>query len=345
VNSPGSETGSETRTPDRTPLPRPVSIALRVIAAVACLVLVARLVGSDRLMRALRAVEPMWFAAAVLVTAVAQVTSALRWAAIARGLGMVAPNRPLLSAYAQGIAANALLPGATLSGDTLRSVRLRRLGNPIARAALSVLIDRASGLWVLCALSAIALASWFAWGVRGDPAAVADDRIWPALAALPAAAWVVPYGAGLLLILVAPWLPWHAPMIGAGFARVRALLARLHGAVLNSRRVLVRSLPSSIVVQVLSAAALWLCARAIGALASYPSVLAIAAPLFIAAALPLSIGGFGPREATALFVFPLIGVAPDAGVAAAALYGVAALVLGLAAAPLLAWSVAHDGLR
>src|SRR5262249_9180459 len=148
-----------------------------------CLVLVARVIGSDRLLQQLRAVEPSWFVAAVAVSALAQLTSALRWASIARGLGLVAPNRPLVIAYAQGVAANALLPGATPGGAALRSIRLQRLGNPVARAALSVLIDRASGLWVLCALSALALA---AWGATAG---------WPRITAATAlgGTWIGPY--------------------------------------------------------------------------------------------------------------------------------------------------------
>jgi len=312
---------------------RALALGLRAVAAIACLVLVARLLGSERLLQQLRTVEPGWFLAAIAVSALAQFTSALRWASIARALGLVAPRRPLVVAYAQGVAANALLPGATLGGDALRSIRLQRLGNPAARSALSVLIDRASGLWVLCALSALALALWMA---TADSSAAR-------LSSSLGAAWVGPYALGLLVVLVGPWLPWRPhPASGSRLDRVHDLLVRIHGIVTTARRSLLMSLPASIAVQALSAAALWLCARAIGVSTSYAAVLAIAAPLFVAAALPVSIGGFGPREAVALLVFPLIGVPPVVGVAAAALLGVAALLLGLAFSPLLLWTLAHE---
>jgi len=53
----------------------------------------------------------------------------------------------------------------------------------------------------------------------------------------------------------------------------------------------------------------------------------------VAGALPLSYGGFGAREITALIAFPLVGLPAEAGLAASALYGIVAIVLGLAAAP------------
>ncbi|HUN94087.1 MAG TPA: lysylphosphatidylglycerol synthase transmembrane domain-containing protein [Burkholderiaceae bacterium] len=316
-------------------------LVLRLAAAVVVLAGVAHVIGGDRLARAFAAMDLRWFGAAVLVAAAAQFASALRWAAIARGLGLQAPNRPLVIAYAHGVAANALLPGATLGGDALRSLRLQRLGNPVGRSTLSVLIDRLSGLWILCAMSVVALAAWIAWA--GWPAAVDAGVASPAgpdMSKLAPRAWIGPYAGALLAILVVPWLPWHVPAAASALSRLHGALARIHHVALSARHALTRSLPASIAVQALSAGALWLCVGACGGVASYAAVLAIAAPVFVAAALPISIGGFGPREAAALLAFPLIGVPSGIGVAAAALYGAAALVLGLAASPLLAWSFA-----
>jgi hypothetical protein len=86
-------------------------------------------------------------------------------------------------------------------------------------------------------------------------------------------------------------------------------------------------------VQLLCAVTLGLCLRAAGISAQYWQVQAVAAPIFVAGALPLSYGGFGAREITALIAFPLVGLPAEAGLAASALYGIVAIVLGLAAAP------------
>jgi uncharacterized membrane protein YbhN (UPF0104 family) len=90
-----------------------------------------------------------------------------------------------------------------------------------------------------------------------------------------------------------------------------------------------------VLVQVLCAVSLWMCQLAAGGQASYLAVQAIAAPVFIAGVVPLSYGGFGARELVSLLVFPVIGIQGQTAVAAGALYGVAAVLLGLAAAPTL----------
>jgi uncharacterized membrane protein YbhN (UPF0104 family) len=243
---------------------------------------------------------------------------------------------------------NILLPGATLGGDALRSIRLQGLGNPLGVAALTVLLDRLSGLWVLCVLSLITgLVLTLVLGASALGGAV----ILPAGRA--GAQWVGPaqlvwvYLAGLAALCAIPWLPLRirpAAVAGATLgwpARAWRRLAELHELAIAQRRPLGRSLWSSLLVQVLCAITLWFCVLAAGGHAGYWQVQAVAAPVFVAGALPLSYGGFGARELAALASFPLVGLPGDIGLAASVLYGVVAIVLGLAAAP----SFAVVGLR
>ncbi|HZP86291.1 MAG TPA: lysylphosphatidylglycerol synthase domain-containing protein, partial [Burkholderiales bacterium] len=133
--------------------PRGWKLGLRVASGVALLAMVVHYANPRALLGQLSNADPLLFVAAVMVAIAANVASALRWAAIARALDLVAPRARLIWMYARGITVNVLLPGATLSGDLLRSYQLSRLGNPLMRSALSVFFDRFSGLWVLCAMS------------------------------------------------------------------------------------------------------------------------------------------------------------------------------------------------
>ena len=90
----------------------------------------------------------------------------------------------------------------------------------------------------------------------------------------------------------------------------------------------------SLGVQFLSACALWICSQAVGLSLSYPLVLAAAAPIFIMAALPVGVAGFGTRELAAAVVLGAVGVPADQATATALLYGLAAVVQGVIAAPL-----------
>jgi uncharacterized membrane protein YbhN (UPF0104 family) len=311
-------------------LSRAWRLVLRSAAALGLLALVLWFVGPAQMAAQLRAASVPWFLAALACAIAANLLSAWRWGAIARTLGLRTRFAALVSAYAQGIAVNTVLPGATLGGDALRALRLARLGNDGLLSGVSVFLDRASGLWVLCGVSLVAAIALLAaapapagaGGGGGSPLSL------PLIALLAAA---------LLAVLSAPFLigPGRSDSGGSPrLARLRQLRALLHA----RRAALLRSVLPSIGVQVLSAGTLWLCARAAGAEVGLLAVLAVAAPVFLAAAVPVSVGGFGPREAAAALVFPWVGVAPEAGVAAAVLYGVAAAVQGALGAPLLAFA-------
>jgi hypothetical protein len=300
----------------------------RFVGAMALLGLVLAWVGPGRLHAQLDAVATGWFAAAVAMAIAANAVSAWRWAYLARALGLNAPLLPLASAYAQGITVNVLLPGATLGGDALRSVRLARLGNPPGVSALSVLLDRASGLWVLCLLSLFSVAFGSVLARSSLP-----DGFDPG--------WLMFYLACLLVAATLPWWPWRL----RGGTKQTGWRGRLadgvvewRSLIVERRAVLIRSLLPSLAVQVLSAATLWMCAKAAGGAVNYVTVLMIAAPVFVAAALPVSVGGFGPREFAATLAFTLIGASATVGAAAAVLYGLTAVVQGVLAAPLLATS-------
>jgi uncharacterized membrane protein YbhN (UPF0104 family) len=242
----------------------------------------------------------------VLSSIVSNIFSAARWAAIARGLDLFAPLGAAQAMYFRGMTMNVLLPGATVSGDVLRAYQLSRLGhNTLLRAGASVLLDRLSGLWILCACSLVSLGVALAAGL------------------VPPARDTALYLVALAVALALPWLP--VPHQRLENARRQALAAR--GA-------LVRSAWLSVLVQVFSAAALWLCAHAAGVALGYPVVLAAAAPIFIMGAVPLGWGGFGAREAAAVVVLGTLGVSPEQATATALLYGASAVLQGIAAAPL-----------
>jgi glycosyltransferase 2 family protein len=314
-------------------LRRLAMLTARLVAALALLALAGWLVGLKELLAQLRQVDLVWFALAVGVMAASQWASAARWTSIATVLGLRAPARDLRLAYAQSMAINVVLPGATLGGDTLRSLRLQRLGNPLGESALSVLLDRFSGLWILCLLS-LATGLGLAWSGHLDR--LRSPGVAGGLDAR-SIAWI--YQGALLAAVLLPFVPLRLPSAPLSphsrWRRLLARLAELHALTVSRGRPLARSLWSSLLVQVLCALALWLCQVAAGGRAGYWAVQAIAAPVFIAGVVPLSYGGFGARELVALLAFPLIGVDAQTGVAAGALYGLAALLLGLGAAPLL----------
>ena len=84
----------------------------------------------------------------------------------------------------------------------------------------------------------------------------------------------------------------------------------------------------SAAVQVLSAAALACGALALGVQQPLAVWAFAIAPIFLMAALPASVGGWGTREAAAALALAPFGVATDAAVGAGMLYGLYALAQG-----------------
>ncbi len=251
--------------------------------------------------------DPVLFVLAIAASIVANLVSAVRWRVIAGALGLAAPLPRMVAMYFRGITMNVLLPGATVSGDLLRSYQLSSLDNPLLRSALSVLLDRLSGLWMLCALSLASLLGAKALGMLG---------------AMNQESFLI-YSAILILSLIMPWVPLPIKR-----------LEEVRKSAIESEGPLLRSAWLSAGVQVASSFALWLCSLAAGLSLPYPLMLAAAAPIFIMAAVPLGWAGFGARELSAVVVLGLLGVPADQAAAAALLYGLAAVVQGALAAPL-----------
>lgn len=82
---------------------------------------------------------------------------------------------------------------------------------------------------------------------------------------------------------------------------------------------------ASAVVQLLSVAALACGAQALGQHVPFWVYLITAAPIFLMAALPVSFGGWGTREAAAVLSLAPFGVAAPVAVAVSLLYGIVAL--------------------
>lgn len=285
--------------------------ALRFAAAGALLAAVIHVAEPAALIATLRHADRDWLLLGLVAALLSNVASALRWRALTAWLGAaVSPSFALL-AYFRAMALNALLPGAVVGGDLYRALALRQAGLPTLDAGLSVLLDRVSGLWVLLVLGAGALpfaASSIALPLPLPP-------VWIDLSCAVAA----------VLLLTAPLLLIALPIKGA---RALAALARVQSR-LRRPRVLQQyalQMGASLLVQALSIIALACGGRALGLDLSLAVWATAAAPIFLLAALPVSVGGWGTREAAAAAVLAAFGVPAAQAVAVALIYGVFGLL-------------------
>lgn len=263
---------------------------LRLAVSLAALAALAWFLDARAIAAALSGAVPGWMALAVALLAAQIALSALRWRLTAARLGLALAPGHALAEYFVAVLGNTLLPGGVL-GDVARAVRAR--GPAGTRAAvLSVVMERLIGQ---AALALAALAGVIAWAGALWGAGLAAG-----VAALALVAMRLAPGAAALARQV--WLTGGAWRAQAG------LSALIVGCNIGG---------------------VWAAARAVGVALTPLESLLVIPPVLAAMILPVSINGWGLREAAAAALWPLAGVAPAQAVAASVAFGLAAVLAAL----------------
>lgn len=307
------------------PVPRPGSaprallarlgtpaVRTRLGSAAGVLILTVLLwrLGTGVLLDGLRRIDGPAVLAALGIGLGTTVFSAWRWALVARGLRIRLPLGPAVADYYRALFLNAALPGGVL-GDVHRAVRHGQSTGDLGRGVRSVVLERAAGQLALFAAGAVMLLTM--------PSPVRDDMRQAVplvgLAALGACAVVL----ALRMNRSESARRERAP---------RRLLAEVREGLL-SRRNGPGVLLSSLVVLAGYLAMFVLAARVAGVGAAVTELLPLGVLALLAMALPLNVGGWGPREGVAAWAFGAAGLGADRGLAVAVVYGVLSLVASL----------------
>ena len=260
---------------------------LRVLGAVAVLGLLVRQLGTGPFRAGASALTPAAVGATIVLAAVATACAAWRWRTVAGLLGLVFGQSQAVGAYYRSQLLNSVLPGGIV-GDVDRALRLGRPHARIGTAARAVVWERVAGQVVQVVITAAVLL-------------LAPSRLRPTLG--PVATVL----AAVLLALAVGALGWLA----AGRCGVRAL----------SEIVL-----ASVLVVAAHGAVFLLAAHLVAPAAPTGDVVALALLVQTAAAVPLSIGGWGVREGAAAWLFAAAGLGAGTGVETTTVYGLMALL-------------------
>jgi hypothetical protein len=297
--------------------------AARLAAAPLLLAAVAWMAGPAAVLEALGRADGAWLLAGLACSLVFNLLSALRWRHLVRWLGHEVSTRWALAVSFRAMALGSVLPGATLGGDLLRAWHLRSHGCPGGAAGLSVLLDRLSGLWMLWALAAA--------GVAAGAAAPGLQPVQQALG-LPDGTSAAPLGLGAVaVVMVLPLALLSLLATRQAGGRLAALLQRP-----GPLQAYAWQATASLAAQAFSVASFACAARAFGVGVPMELIAATAAPIFLAASLPISFGGWGTRELATVAAWSVLGVAaPQAAGASLAFggYALAQAVLGVMAVP------------
>jgi glycosyltransferase 2 family protein len=291
---------------------------LRLAGGAAILAVLVWRLGTGPIVSGLRTISVGSLVAATAITAVTTAASAWRWTLVARGLGVAVRWPTAFAAYYRSQFLNTALPGGVL-GDVHRGVRHGRDAGDVGRGLRAVAWERGAGQVVQSVLAVVVLL------------ALAS----PVRSAMPVVLAVVAGGV-LVSILAARALP----RLGQSRrARVlRAIRDDLRHGVL-ARPTWPGITLASVIVVAGHAAVFLISARTAGASASVLQLLPLAMLVLLAMSVPANIGGWGPREGAAAWLFAAAGLGAGQGVATATVYGVLVFAAGLPGAVVLvaAW--------
>jgi len=291
---------------------------VKVVVGAGILVALTVRLGAQAFVDGLAAIGVGSVLAALGLGLVTTVASAARWCLVARGLGLRLPLAAAVSDCYRAVFLNSVLPAGVL-GDVHRAVGYGRQIGDVGRGVRVVAIERVTGqLAIIIVGLGVLLAS------RPDLlGALLPGRL--GAAELLAAVVVLAAAVG--------WTMRSAPA-----ARVRAAL-RAAFADARSGALSRSTWPGLLALSVVAVAgylALFVvAARAAGTHATLRELLPLLVLGLLAMALPLNIGGWGPREGVTAVAFGAVGLGAAQGLTTAVVYGVLSLIACLPGAVVL----------
>ncbi|MCW7983885.1 dolichol-P-glucose synthetase-like protein [Streptomyces platensis subsp. clarensis] len=294
---------------------------LRLLAGLGILVALVWHLGSQAFLAGLRRIDTVTLLAALGIGVLTTVCSAWRWCLVARGLGLRLPLGRAVADYYRALFLNAALPGGVL-GDVHRAVHHGRSSGDLGRGVRAVALERTAGQVVLLVTGAVVLL------VRPSPVLAPVVRF----LASPAVALSVA-AAGLLVLAVAVRLRRRRGA-SRGERALRTVVAEARQGLL-ARGVWPGVALSSAAVLAGYLGMFVLAARVAGATAPTAELVPLVVLALLAMALPLNVGGWGPREGVAAWAFGAAGLGAAQGLTTAVIYGVLAFVASLPGAAVL----------
>ena len=289
-----------TEAPTRPSRARSLAIsAIKVAVSVGLLVLLFSRVDVSRLWSVARQASPAWLAAALLMYFGMVLASALRWGVLLRAQHVRLPFSFLTQSFLVATFFNNFLP-SNIGGDVVRITDTAPAAGSKTLATTVVLIDRGLGLLGL-ALMAATGASLMRRMAVGP---VGPGMLWAgfglgAIVATPAL--LIPETAAKLL---QPLRVFHQEWVDARIAKLTYALTRFK----ETPTALAGCFAGAVLVQAILVLFYVAIARSMNIPIGFAELAVIVPVSFIVQMIPLSVNGFGVREATFGFYFTRLGL-------------------------------------
>jgi uncharacterized membrane protein YbhN (UPF0104 family) len=290
-------------------------LSIRILVSLALLYLALSGINFAAIQSRLSQINVGWIALAMLVSVVQIFFGALRWREISAQCQAPLTDLQAFRYNMIGSFFNQTLP-SSIGGDAVRLWLVNRTGAGWRAATYSILTDRAIGLIAL-ALIIVASLPW-SYGM------IADGKGRLALLAVDFAAL-----AGGLGFLLLGWLPWTWLKSWWPTKHVHACSVIASRVIFNPHsgpKIAVLSLT----IHVLAVVIAWCAVRSISAPADFEQVFMLIPPIMLITMLPISIAGWGVREATMMVAFGYAGLVRADGTMVSLLFGLVSFIVGCA---------------
>jgi glycosyltransferase 2 family protein len=264
-----------------------------------------------------------WLAIAGGIYLASQFASVARWRLLIDAASIPHTRGRVVAAYFEGMFVNICLP-TTVGGDVMKVLRVGG-ANQKRIAAATVVADRASGLAALVALLGLGLTL----KLNSESRILAlDVAVVSAIAAVTMALWVrFRLSAGNKFKFTRA----GSPLLSIA-RRIDSLVPEMLRRLITNAPWL-RIMLWAFLVQSLNVAAVWVAGLAIGIAVPLAGILVATTTVSLAAALPISIAGFGVREVSLPFLLAADGVPRELAVTLALAWSVIVFCVGLTGGP------------
>jgi len=287
--------------------------AIKILVSAALLYLALRKANFADLASRIDLQSLGWIALAIAVTFFQIFIGVLRWRIVSAECGAPLQTGQAMRYNLIGAFFNQTLP-SSIGGDAVRLWLVARAGAGWRAATYSIFVDRAIGLIAL-AIIIVASLPW-SWQLIGN----AYGRSALLLVDFAALAG----GAGFLLLGALPW-PWLKRWWGTHHLHACASIANR---IIFNRRTGPRIAVLSLLVHVLAVVIAWCVVQSITAPVAFGQTFLPIPPVMLITMLPISIAGWGVREATMGLAFGYAGLMTNEGINISLLYGAVSFIVG-----------------
>lgn len=292
---------------------RIVLALLKILVSAALLYLALRKVDFRELASRFDVASLGWIALAIAVTLLQILVGVLRWREVSAQCGAPLGLTQATRYNLIGAFFNQTLP-SSIGGDAVRLWLVARAGAGWRAATYSIFVDRAIGLIAL----AIVIVASLPWSYR----MISDANGRSALLFVDFAA--LAGGLGFLVLGRLNW-PWLKRWWGTHHVHACAVIANR---VIFSRERGPKVAVLSLLVHVLAVVIAWCVVRSIAAPVLFTQVFQLVPPVMLIAMMPISIAGWGVREATMGLAFGYAGLVASEGVNVSLLFGAVYFLVG-----------------